>query len=212
MGNILNEIADNLETCNGQILLKTVEEDVKDAVNQGISPSQILEEGLLEGLNRVGTKFKVGEVFIPEVLAVAKAIHLSMDFLRPLMTQEEVKHRGKILLGTVQGDLHDIGKNLVGIMLEAAGFEIINIGTNVPASKFVAAANENNVQLVGLSSLLTTTMNEMKTVIEAFKSAGLKIKIIVGGAPVTQEFADKIGADGYALNAGEAVEKVKNLL
>jgi 5-methyltetrahydrofolate--homocysteine methyltransferase len=211
MGNILNEIADNLETCNGQNLLNTTEE-VKDAVNQGISPHQILEKGLLEGLNRVGAKFRVGEVFIPEVLAVAKAIHLSMDFLRPLMTQEEVKHRGKILLGTVQGDLHDIGKNLVGIMLEAAGFEIIDIGINVPASKFVEAAKEKNVDIVGLSSLLTTTMNEMKTAIEAFKSAGMKIKIIVGGAPVTQEFADKIGADAYAMNAGEAVEKVTDMV
>ncbi len=211
MGNILNEIADNLETCNGQILLKTLE-DVKDAVNQGISPHQILEKGLLEGLNRVGAKFKVGEVFIPEVLAVAKTIHLSMDFLRPLLTREKLKHRGRVLLGTVQGDLHDIGKNLVGIMLEAAGFEIIDIGINVPANRFVAAAKENKVEMVGLSSLLTTTMNEMKTVIEAFKSAGLNAKIIVGGAPVTQEFADKIGADGYALNAGEAVERVKNLL
>lgn len=211
MGNILNEIADNLETCNGQNLLNTPEE-VKDAVNRGISPHQILEQGLLEGLNRVGAKFKVGEVFIPEVLAVAKAIHLSMDFLRPLMAQEKVQHRGKILLGTVQGDLHDIGKNLVGIMLEAAGFEIFDIGINVPVNKFVAAAKDKNVEIVGLSSLLTTTMNEMKTVIEAFKSAGLKIKIIVGGAPVTQEFADKIGADAYAMNAGEAVEKVTDMV
>ena len=211
MGNILNEIADNLETCNGQKLLNTLE-DVKDAVNRGLSPHQILEKGLLEGLNRVGAKFKVGQVYIPEVLAVAKAIHLSMDFLRPLMAPEKVKHRGLILLGTVQGDLHDIGKNLVGIMLEAAGFEIIDIGINVPASKFVGAVKEKSADVVGLSSLLTTTMNEMKTVIEAIKSEGLKIKIIVGGAPVTQEFADKIGADAYAINAGEAVEKVNDLL
>jgi 5-methyltetrahydrofolate--homocysteine methyltransferase len=211
MGNILNEIADNLETCNGQILLKILD-SVKAAISQGISPNQILEKGLLEGLNRVGSKFKVGEVFIPEVLAVAKTMHLSMDFLRPLMVEEKVRHRGKILLGTVQGDLHDIGKNLVSIMLEAAGFEIIDIGINVPAAKFVETAKENNIQIAGLSSLLTTTMNEMKTVIERFKSAGLKTKIIVGGAPVTQEFADKIGADAYAVNAGEAVEKVKNLL
>ena len=211
MGNILNEIADNLETCKGQILSKILD-SVKGAISQGISPNQILEDGLMEGLNRVGSKFKVGEVFIPEVLAVAKTIHLSMDFLRPLMIGEKVKHREKILLGTVQGDLHDIGKNLVGIMLEAAGFEIIDIGINVPANKFVEAAKENNISIAGLSSLLTTTMNEMKTVIEKFKSAGLKTKIIVGGAPVTQEFADKIGADAYAVNAGEAVERVKNLL
>ena len=211
MGKILNEIAGNLETCNGPNLLKTLEE-VKEAVNQGISPHQILEKGLLEGLNRAGTKFKIGEVYIPEVLAVAKVLHLSMDFLRPLITQEKFKHRGKILLGTVHGDLHDIGKNLVGIMLEAAGFEIIDIGINVPAGNFVEAAKERNVDIVGLSSLLTTTMNEMKTVIEAFKSAGLKKKIIVGGAPVTQEFADKIGADAYAINAGEAVEKVKDMM
>ncbi|UCH22208.1 MAG: corrinoid protein [Deltaproteobacteria bacterium] len=211
MGNIPHEIADNLETCNGQILSKVLD-SVKGAISQGISPNQILEEGLMEGLNGVGLKFKVGEVFIPEVLAVAKTVHLSMDFLRPLMIGKKVKHREKILLGTVQGDLHDIGKNLVGIMLEAAGFEIIDIGINVPAGKFVEAAKENNIPIAGLSSLLTTTMNEMKTVIEKFKSADLKTKIIVGGAPVTQEFADKIGADAYAVNAGEAVERVKNLL
>lgn len=211
MGNILNEIAANLETCDGQILLKTLD-SVKAAIAKGISPNQVLEKGLLEGLNRVGTKFRAGAVFIPEVLAVAKIIHLSMDFLRPLMMEEKVKHREKILLGTVLGDLHDIGKNLVGIMLEAAGFEIIDIGINVPSGKFIETAKENDIQIVGLSSLLTTTMNEMKIVIEKFKSAGLKTKIIVGGAPVTQEFADKIGADAYAVNAGEAVEKVKNLL
>jgi 5-methyltetrahydrofolate--homocysteine methyltransferase len=139
-------------------------------------------------------------------------VHDALGILRPHLTKGEVIYRGKVVLGTVQGDLHDIGKNLVGIMLEAAGFKIIDIGINVPSAKFVETVQKHGADIVGLSALLTTTMSEMGKVIEQIQSAGLDTKIIVGGAPITQEFADKIGADAYAVNAGEAVDKVIELL
>ena len=211
MKDLLIKIADKLESCDAQSI-PGVLENVKEAVAQGFAPNEILENGLLAGLNRVGVKFKDGEVFIPEVLIAAKALHKSMDILRPHMTQGDVKYRGRIVLGTVKGDLHDIGKNLVGIMLEGAGLEVIDLGINVPSEKFIESAKDNNPEVVGLSALLTTTMMEMKTVIEAFKSAGLNTKIIVGGAPITEKFADEIGADAYGYNAGDALEKVKGLL
>ncbi|MFH1481355.1 MAG: cobalamin-dependent protein [Pseudomonadota bacterium] len=211
MDDILGEIADKLESCDREKLLEVLE-DVKKALAQGLKPNRILENGLLEGLGRVGAKFKTGDVFIPEVLIVAKAVHQSMDIMKPFMVQGEIKPRGRIVLGTVKGDLHDIGKNLVGIMLESAGFEIIDIGINTPAEKFLQAVKENKADIVGISALLTTTMNEMKTVIDLFKSEGINTKIIVGGAPITQEFAGRIGADAYAADAGEAVEKVSSLL
>ena len=211
MSDILKEIADKLDSCDAQSI-SGVTGDVKKAIAQGLTPGEILENGLLAGLSRVGVKFKADEIFIPEVLISARALHESMDILRPLMTQEDIKHRGRIVLGTVKGDLHDIGKNLVGIMLEGAGFEVIDLGINVPSEKFVQAAKENTPEIVGLSALLTTTMMEMKTVIGALKSAGLNTRIIVGGAPITKEFADEIGADAYGQNAGDAVEKVAELL
>jgi len=211
MTEILAVIAEKLDSCDRPNIL-TIPQDIQDAIDQGLAPDEIIENGLLEGLNRVGAKFKVGDVFIPEVLVVARAIHQSMQTLRPLLKNGKARHRGRIVLGTVKGDLHDIGKNLVGIMLEGAGFEIIDIGINVPPEKFIQAAKEKQADIVGLSSLLTTTMMEMQTAIESFKEAGLKTKIIVGGAPVTQEFAAKIGADAYAVNAGDAVEKVTAML
>jgi 5-methyltetrahydrofolate--homocysteine methyltransferase len=211
MSDLLKQIADRLDSYDPENV-SGVLEDVKEAVAQGFAPGEILGKGLLAGLSRVGAKFKLGEVFIPEVLIVARAVRESMGLLSPHMIQGEIKPRGRIVLGTVKGDLHDIGKNLVGIMLEGAGLEIIDIGTNVPAERFIESVKENDADIVGLSSLLTTTMMEMKTVIGAFKSAGLNTKIIVGGAPITQEFANEIGADAYAVNAGDAVEKVADLL
>jgi 5-methyltetrahydrofolate--homocysteine methyltransferase len=212
MGALLEQIADTLDSRGGRKMISDVMEKVKEAWAQGFGPNEILEKGLLAGLARVGAKFKVGELFIPDVLIAAKAIHESMGILKPLMTQGEMQYRGRVILGTVQGDLHDIGKNLVGIMLEGAGMEVIDIGINVPTGNFIASAIENKPDIVGLSALLTTTMAEMKTVVEAFKSEGLKIPIIVGGAPITQEFANEIGADAYGENAGDAVEKVAKLL
>ena len=211
MDDVLREIAEKLDSCDPQKISEILE-DVKKAIALGLTPNRVLEDGLLKGLSRVGAKFKTGEVFIPEVLVVARAVHESMDIMRRFMVQEEIKHRGRIVLGTVKGDLHDIGKNLVGIMLEGAGYKIIDLGVNVPTNRFVEAVKENSAEAVGLSALLTTTMNEMKTVIELFKSEGLNTKIIVGGAPITREFAEKIGADAYAANAGEAIEKVAGLL
>lgn len=211
MSNLLEQIADKLASCDAPKVSEALE-DIKEAVNQGFAPGEILEKGLLAGLSRAGAKFRVGEVFIPEVLIVARVVRESMSILRPRMIPGEFKPRGRIVLGTVKGDLHDIGKNLVGIMLEGAGLEVIDTGINVPAEKFIEAAKENNAEIVGLSALLTTTMSEMKTVIAAFKSAGMNTRIIIGGAPITQEFADEIGADAYAVNAGEAVEKVEDLL
>jgi 5-methyltetrahydrofolate--homocysteine methyltransferase len=211
MTGILSVIAAKLDSCDRAKIL-SIPQDIQAAIDQGLTPDEIIENGLLEGLNSVGAKFKVGDVFIPEVLVAARAIHQSMETLRPLLKNGKARHRGRIVLGTVKGDLHDIGKNLVGIMLEGAGFEIIDIGINVPPENFIQAAREKEAGIVGLSSLLTTTMNEMQTVIESFKEAGLNTKIIVGGAPVTQEFASKIGADAYAVNAGDAVEKVTALL
>ena len=211
MRDILREIADKLDSCDREKIVEVLE-DVREALAERFTPNQILEDGLLAGLSRVGAKFKAGDVFIPEVLIVARAVHGSIDIMRPLMTPGEIRYRGRIVLGTVKGDLHDIGKNLVGIMLEGAGFEIIDMGINVPAERFVEAVKENNAEVVGLSGLLTTTMNEMKTVIDLFKSEGINTKIIVGGAPITQEFSEKIGADAYAPDAVEAVEKVADLL
>jgi len=208
---VLKEIVDKLDSCDPQKISEVLV-DVKKAIAHGLDPNRILEDGLLKGLIRVGEKFKVGEVFIPEVLVVARAVHGSMDIMRPLIAQGDIKHRGRIVLGTVEGDLHDIGKKLVGIMLEGAGYEIIDLGVNVPTKRFVETVKENKAEVVGLSALLTTTMNEMKTVIELFKSEGLNTKIIVGGAPITREFAETIGADAYAANAGEAIEKVTELL
>jgi len=211
MNDPLKEIADKLDSCEPR-KISEVPESAKKALSQGLSPEQIMEEGLLEGLRRVGMKFKTGEVFIPEVLVAARAVHGSMDILKPSMKKGELKQRGRVLLGTVKGDLHDIGKNLVGIMLEASGYEIIDMGVNVPAERFIESVKENRADVLGLSALLTTTMNEMKTVLDLLKSEGVQTKVIVGGAPITQEFADRIGADAYGVNAGEAVEKVAALL
>jgi 5-methyltetrahydrofolate--homocysteine methyltransferase len=211
MNKLMPEIADKLDSTDPQKISEVLI-DIKQALEKGVAPNLIIDKGLLEGLGRVGAKFKAGTIFIPEVLVVAKIVRGAMDILRPHMTKGEVIYRGKVVLGTVRGDLHDIGKNLVGIMLEAAGFKIIDIGVNVPSEKFVETAQKHGADIVGLSALLTTTMSEMGKVIEQIQSTGLDTNVIVGGAPITQEFADEIGADAYAVNAGEAVDKVLELL
>lgn len=211
MDDLLNTIAENLDSYDRDKIL-SVASCVTEATSQGVQPREILEKGLFAGLERVGAKFKVGDAFISDVLIVAKAINQSMEILRPLMKQSDIAGKGKIVLGTVKGDLHDIGKNLVGIMLESAGFEVIDIGINQPADSFIAAVIDNNAKIVGASALLTTTMGELKNVINAFKEEGMTTKIIVGGAPVTQAYADAIGADAYGENAADAVDKVKGLM
>jgi 5-methyltetrahydrofolate--homocysteine methyltransferase len=184
------------------------------ALHDGLSPGQILSEGLLAGMDPVGAKFKNGELFIPEVLVVAKAMHAGLEILRPRLVETGIKPVGKIVLGTVKGDLHDIGKNMVGMMMEGAGFQVIDIGIDCPPERFVDAAGEEGVQIVGMSALLTTTMANMRDALRALREAGLggKVKTMIGGAVVSQKFADEIGADGYAPDAASAVEKARDLL
>lgn len=187
---------------------------VQQALHSGLSPGDILEKGLIAGMNEVGKDFRDDILFMPEVLIAARAMHAGMNILRPLLTGVGIKAVGKFLIGTVKGDLHDIGKNLVGMMMEAAGFEVIDLGIDTPVEQFIDAVEEHQPQLVGMSALLTTTMGEMKRVIEALKQAGLRdgVKVMVGGAPVTEKYAHDIGADGYAPNASAAVEKARQLL
>ncbi len=183
-------------------------------VDAGVTPKQILDEGLIAGMSVAGEKFKNGEYFVPEILVAARAMKASMEILRPLLVATDVQPIGTMVIGTVRGDLHDIGKNLVAMMVEGAGFKVVDLGVDVTAEKFIEAAKEHNAQIVGMSALLTTTMTYIPEVIKAFDAAGLrpKVKLIVGGAPVTQEWANQIGADAYAPDAATAVDKCKELL
>ncbi len=191
-----------------------VKELVQQALAEGVSPGRVLNEGLIAGMNIVGTKFKANEFYVPEVLIAARAMKSGMEILKPLLSQAGVKPVATFIIGTVKGDLHDIGKNLVGMMMEGAGFEVIDIGIDVAPEKYLEMIKQKQPQLVGLSALLTTTMPMMKTTIETLKNAGLKdkIKVLVGGAPVTEQFAREIGADGYAADAASAVDRAKELL
>jgi len=183
-------------------------------IEAGVTPKQILDEGLIAGMSVAGEKFKNGEYFVPEILVAARAMKASMELLRPLLVATDVQPVGTMVIGTVRGDLHDIGKNLVAMMVEGAGFRVVDLGVDVTADKFVAAAREHNAQIVGMSALLTTTMTYIPEVIRAFDAEGLRpqVKLIVGGAPVTQEWANQIGADAYAPDAATAVDKCKELL
>jgi 5-methyltetrahydrofolate--homocysteine methyltransferase len=203
---ILKNIAKSLMAGDDQKIVG----EVKQAIEEGIPTTQILDDGLIAGMNVVGARFKVHEMFLPEVLLSARAMTAGVAILKPLLIAEEVPSRGKVVLGSVQGDLHDIGKNLVGIMLEGAGFEVVDLGIDVPPEKFIEAAIAEDASVVGLSSLLTTTMDIMKGVVKLVGERGLseKVQVIVGGAPLSEEFAQSIGADGYAYDAANAVEKV----
>ena len=176
-------------------------------LEQGLKPLEIVEQGLVPGMSSIGEKFKNNEVFVPEMLIAARAMKECMGILEPLLAQAGIKPKYTAVIGTVQGDLHDIGKNLVAMMLKGANFGIVDLGTNVPPEKFVDAAREHGAQLICLSALLTTTMPAMKSTVEAVKAAGLtSAKIMVGGAPVTQDYANDIGADGYSPDAASAVD------
>ncbi len=190
------------------------EEATRKALDGGIQPYDVLLDGLQAGLAVVGERFKRNECFIPEVLLAARAMHSGMDILRPLLAESGSKPIGKIVLGTVQDDLHDIGKNMVGMMLEGAGFHVVDMGVNVPVERFVEAVEGEEEVILGLSALLSTTMPNLKTVIERLEANGLrdKIKVLVGGAPVTEIYAMEIGADGFAPDAANAVDKAKELL
>jgi 5-methyltetrahydrofolate--homocysteine methyltransferase len=186
----------------------------EQALGEGLSPQEILDNGLVSGMDHVGIEFKEGNMFIPEVLLSAKVMHASLDILEPLFAETGTRMVGKVIIGTTQGDLHDIGKNLVGMMMRGAGFEVFDLGTDVAADVFVEAVREKTPDIVGISALLTTTMAGMHDTIEALQEAGLRdqVKVMVGGAPVTRDFAQKIGADGYAPDAPTAVDMAKEFV
>jgi 5-methyltetrahydrofolate--homocysteine methyltransferase len=192
----------------------TVTAKTRAALDAGIDAATILNEGMVSAMDEVGRLFEAGEYFVPEMLVSARAMQAGLNVLRPALIQAEVKTNGKVVIGTVKGDLHDIGKNLVGMMLEGASFEIIDLGTDVAPEKFVAAVQEHHPQLLGLSALLTTTMPYMATTIDALKAAGVRdqVRVMVGGAPVTQQYALEIGADGSAPDASQAVALARTLL
>ncbi|MGD2250814.1 MAG: corrinoid protein [Candidatus Methanofastidiosia archaeon] len=192
----------------------TVKELTKKALQEGVAPIDIVNKGLVKGMDVVGEKFSKLEISVPEVLISARAMHTSLEILKPLLSERDVEPRGTLVIGTVKGDIHDIGKNLVGMLMEGAGFKIIDLGVDVPAAAFVEKIKEESPDIVGMSALLTVTMQEMRDIIKAIEDAGLRenVKIMVGGAPVTQEFADSIGADGFGADARDAVEKAKLLL
>jgi len=183
-------------------------------VGSGVSAIEILNEGLVPGMEVVGRKFKANEMYIPEVLIAARAMHAAMDIIKPMLSATGAKMKGTVVIGTVQGDLHDIGKNLVGMMLEGGGYTVVDLGVDIPPDKYVEAVKQNNAKVIGLSALLTTTMPVMKDVIAALKAdkATAGIKVMVGGAPLTQEYADSIGAAGYAPDASSAVDLASKLL
>ncbi|MEI6083543.1 MAG: corrinoid protein [Verrucomicrobiota bacterium] len=182
-------------------------------IDQGMKPLDIVEQGLVPGMAVVGEKFKKNEIFVPEMLIAARAMKEAMLLLEPLLVKAGIKPKYTAVIGTVQGDLHDIGKNLVAMMWKGANIGVVDLGTNVPAEKFVAAAKEHNANIIGLSALLTTTMPSMKSTIAALKAAGLTgVKVVIGGAPITQDYANEIGADGFAPDAASAVDVVRQLV
>jgi len=205
---ILQEIYDGV--LNGES--KTVEAMVRVALESKLSPKEILDQGMVSAMAEVGRRFEIGEYYVPEMLISARAMQAGMAILKPQLKDANIASAGRVAVGTVKGDLHDIGKNLVAMMLEGAGFEILDLGTDVDPEKFVAAADQ--VDVVALSALLTTTMPNMKVTIEALKSSGRldKVKVIIGGAPVTEAYAQQIGADGYAPDASRAVTMTKAML
>ncbi|MBI2441286.1 MAG: corrinoid protein [Lentisphaerae bacterium] len=206
---LLEQIKENL--IKGKA--KEVKELVEKAIAEKVKPADILNQGLLAGMSIIGERFKNNEVYVPEVLIAARAMKSGMEILKPLLAAAGVQPKGTAVIGTVKGDLHDIGKNLVGMMLEGAGFRVVDAGINVEPDKMVQLAKENSANLIGCSALLTTTMTNMKLVVEAVKATGLtgKVRVMIGGAPVTQAFADEIGADGYAADAASAADLAKKL-
>ncbi len=206
---VLQQIIESLQRGDNQ----KVAELTQQAIDAGLGAAQILNDGLLAGMDVIGEKFGANEIFLPEVLLSARAMNAGMDLIKPLLVADDVQSLGKVVIGTVKGDLHDIGKNLVGIMLRGAGFEVIDLGADVASESFVETAEAEGASVIGLSALLTTTMSGMKDVVELVKSKGLegKVKVIIGGAPLSQAFADDIGADGYGYDATNAVDIVKSL-
>jgi 5-methyltetrahydrofolate--homocysteine methyltransferase len=185
---------------------------VREALDEGIEAQTILEEGLIAGMTVVGVRFRNNEIFVPEVLVSARAMKAGLAHLEPIFSACGIPPVGTFVIGTVKGDIHDIGKNLVGMMLRGAGFRVIDLGVNTATQKFLDAIAEHQPEIVGMSALLTTTMGQMKINIDAFRAAGLNVKVMVGGAPVSVEYAERIGADAHGANATEAVEKALQLI
>jgi len=210
MASILERIATKLYEGEDE----EVADLVQRSLDEGLSPAEILQDGLIAGMDQVGRDFKAGDLYVPEVLIAARAMHAGMNILRPLLAQGQVPVVGKYLIGTVKGDLHDIGKNLVRMMLEGAGFEMVDLGTDASPEVFVEAVRKHGKCIVGMSALLTTTMVQMKTTIDALQEAGLRdtVKIMIGGAPVTAAYAQQIGADAYAPDAASAVDIARDLV
>jgi 5-methyltetrahydrofolate--homocysteine methyltransferase len=204
---VLQQINESLQRGEDQ----KVAELTRQAIDAGCPAAQILNDGLLAGMDVVGKRFGANEIFLPEVLLSARAMNAGVDLLKPMLIEEDVPSLGKVVIGTIQGDLHDIGKNLVGIMLKGAGYEVIDLGADVAPERFVDTAEAEGATVVGLSALLTTTMIRMKDVVELVKAKGLedKVKVIIGGAPLSQDFANDIGADAYGYDASNAVDLVK---
>jgi 5-methyltetrahydrofolate--homocysteine methyltransferase len=207
---ILEQISESLQRGEDERTCQLV----RQAIEQPVETLRILDDGLIAGMNVVGEKFRDHEIFLPEVLLAAKAMTAAMELLKPLLIASGAPSRGKVVIGSVRGDLHDIGKNLVGIMLKGAGFEVIDLGNDVAPERFVDTAAEQGARVIGMSALLTTTMSVMKEVVEMLRRRGLedRIRVIVGGAPLSGQFADEIGADAYGFDAANAVERVRALV
>lgn len=207
---ILTEISERLQQGDDD----SVSALTRGAIEEKIPPKEILDRGLIGGMNIIGEKYKSHQIFLPQVLLAAKAMYAGMDVLKPMFIKGGMPTLGKVVIGSVQGDLHDIGKNLVRIMLKGAGFEVIDLGNNVPPERFVETAKQENAQVIGMSALLTTTMPMMKGTVDLLKEKELggRIKTVIGGAPVSQEFAQQIGADAYGYDSAKAVELVKQLV
>ncbi|WP_407305662.1 corrinoid protein [Desulfosporosinus sp. SB140] len=205
---ILNEIKEALMSGDANEVRKRATK----ALEAGLDPVVIINDGFISAMNIIGIKFRNNEVYVPEVLIAARAMHAGMDTVKPHLTGDALQEKGTILIGTVKGDLHDIGKNLVSIMLQSGGFRVIDVGIDISVEKFVEAVEQNKPDVVAISALLTSTITYMKNIIEGLADYRDQLKIIVGGAPVTQDFADQIGADAYAPDAASAVEKVRKLL
>lgn len=191
---------------------ETVKAQTRAELEGGTDVATILNEGLIAPMDEVGERFSAGDLFIPEMLKAAQVMKTGLEILKPHLTDSQSRSKGTVVIGTVKGDLHDIGKNLVSMMLEGAGFEVVDLGVDVSSERFVKTASEKNARVIGLSALLTTTMPAMDSTVKAVKEAGLSAKTIVGGAPVTQAFADTIGADGYSADAAGAVKLVKQIV
>lgn len=210
MDQALQEIFDSI--LNGDN--KSTQLKVQQALQDGIDPARVLNEGMIQAMAEVGRLFEIGEYYVPEMLISARAMQSGLGILKPMLAQANIQSAGRVVIGTVKGDLHDIGKNLVGMMLEGAGFEVVDLGTDVAPEKYVNAVAAGGVDIVALSALLTTTMPNMKVTVEALKQAGLReqVKVMIGGAPITDSYAQQIGADGYSPDASRAVSLAKSLV